>query len=325
MQTHSRRSVLKKFKILAIDNDIQVLQILEKILSKAGYECITEIEAVNSVKSALREQPDLIIIDRMMPGKDGVEIAIEIKSKPQLSQIPILMLTAMCSEDEKIFALERGIDDYFCKPFSSKELLAKIKAILRHSTRVRDSNPTTNLPGGNALEEEINRRLREGTVFALLHVDIDNFKTYADSYGFNSANRMIRLCGKILVNAIESLDLAGSFLSHIGGDDFIIVTPPQSHEKLARKIIEFFDGHIGSCFKKEDSARGYYTSLDRKGSKRDFPITTVSIGIVSNEKRPFIDASEMGTYLVKAKNRAKEAEEKKQHRSTFFFLDEIPS
>jgi diguanylate cyclase (GGDEF)-like protein len=312
---------LKKHRILVIDNEEPVLRILNTILTRAGYECETTLDGETGIKMALADPPDLIIIDRVMPDRDGIDISKEMKRKHRLSQIPILMLTGMCSEDDKISAFESGIDDYFCKPFSTKELLAKIKAILRQSTRSRDSNPTTSLPGGNALEEEISRRLAGGKIFSLMHVDIDNFKSFADSYGFNSANKMIRLCGRILTTVAEHLDHSCTMLFHIGGDDFIVLTTPENHEILAKSIIEQFNTTVTSCFKKEDAARGFYKGTDRRGEKKDFPLTTISIGIISNVKMSFHDATEMGQFLVKAKNRAKQAEEKQGGRSTYVYLE----
>ncbi|MDQ7821642.1 MAG: response regulator [Candidatus Eremiobacteraeota bacterium] len=312
---------MKKHKILIVDYEPSVLKVLASILIKAGYECITLDNSDEVLSLVGKDIPDLLIIDRAMPGKDGLAVSREIKKKPRFSQIPILMLTGACSEEERIDALESVVDDYYCKPFNPNELLAKIKAILRHSTRIRDSNPTTRLPGGNALEEEVNRRLTHGEVFALMHVDIDNFKAYADAYGFNSANRMIKLCGKILIQAIEAFDEGHPFLSHVGGDDFIIITGVELFERVALKIIDLFDSQVQSCFKKEDLDRGSFTGGDRKGEARDFPITSLSIGSTTNMKRLFHDASEMGSYLVKAKNRAKQLEKKKQGKSTFFHLE----
>jgi len=320
-----RKQTLKKQRILVVDNEEPVVKILNNVLTRAGYECETAMLGDTGIRMALENPPDLIILDRVMPDRDGIDISREMKRKHRLSQVPILMLTGMCSEDDKVSALESGIDDYFCKPFSTKELLAKIKAILRQSARNRDSNPTTSLPGGNALEAEITRRLTLGKTFSLMHGDIDNFKSFADSYGFNSANKMIRLCGKILTAVVEHLDHSCTMLFHIGGDDFIVLTTPEHHENLAKSIIEQFNSNVTTCFKKEDAARGFYKGVDRKGEKRDFPLTTISIGIISNVKMSFHDATEMGQFLVKAKNRAKKAEDKQSGRSTYIYLEELSS
>jgi diguanylate cyclase (GGDEF)-like protein len=312
---------LRKHRVLIVDDDPHITQVLTTVLEKAGYEPFNTPDSADVIEKALNESPDLIILDIEPPGGEKACLTEEIRLKPMLYQIPIILLTNRCSEEERIMALDRGIDDVFCKPFSPKELLAKVKAILRQSTRSRDSNPTTHLPGGNALEEEIRSRLRQGRCFALLHVDIDNFKAYADSYGFNSANKMIRLSGKILGNAVEAAGDRSTFLSHIGGDDFIIVTSNDRYQELAEKIMELFDEQVSGCFRKEDAARRFYVSTDRKGEKKEFPVTTVSIGIISNESREFSDPSEMGTFLVQAKNRAKQKEGKAKTKSTYFFLD----
>lgn len=313
---------MKEHKILVIESDPQMLKVLRNILTKSGFECGTAGDGVTGMEMAVRESPDLIIIDRMTGLEDGIAIACEIKGKPRLTQIPILMLITSCSEEDKISALESCVDDFVCKPFSTNEFIAKIKAILRHSTRIRDSHPTTNLPGGNALEKEIDRRLRKGDIFALLHVDIDNFKAYADSYGFNKANRMIKLCGEIIGDVVEDLGDSSAFLAHIGGDDFIIIIGTDYYESVANEIIRAFDDQRGVCFNEEDLSRGCFKALDRKGEYRDFPITTLSIGIISNEKGSYRDASEMGSSLVKAKNKAKSRDLQCHQASSYIFLEQ---
>lgn len=308
---------MKKHRIVVVDDDPNVLKVLKKILLNAGYECISVSDGESAIKESLESPPDLIILDRMFPGMDGIELSCEIKRTPALAQVPILMLTAACSLEDKISALETCVDDYFCKPFSADELLAKIRAILRHSSRSRDSNPTTNLPGGNALEEEIDRRIHRGDTFALMHIDIDNFKAYADAYGFNSANRMIKLCGDILLEAARSRGSRDIFLSHIGGDDFIIVTAIDQYEPLAKAITEIFDREVVHCFNEEDSTRRSFASVSRKGRKGEYPLTTISIGIISNEHVTFHDATETSASLARAKNRELNAPAK----SSYFFLE----
>lgn len=312
---------MRKNKILIVDDDPQISRVLITVLEKAGHEPFHMPDTEGVMERAMKEPPDLIILDLPLPEKNSICLSEEIRRKPLLQQIPIILLTNHCSEEERISAFDRGVDDVFCKPFSPKELLAKVTVILRQSMRSRDSNPTTRLPGGNALEDEIRSRLTNGKRFALMHVDIDNFKAYADSYGFNSANKMIKLSGKILGNAVESIGDHSTFLSHVGGDDFIIVTSNDSYKILAEKIIRLFDEQVVSCFKKEDVARRFYVGTDRKGEKKEFPITTISIGIISNDRREFQDPSEMGNFLVKAKNRAKQQDGKGRTISNYFFLE----
>lgn len=314
-----RNAHLKKYRILVIDDDPKTLKILQKILANAGYDCITATDGEMAIKSVVKDPPDLIILDKMTPGMNGIVLSCEIKKKPPLSQVPILMLTAACSLEDKISALESCVDDYFCKPFSASELTAKIKAILRHNVRLRESHPTTNLPGGNALEEEVQRRIQKGDIFALMHIDIDNFKAYADSYGFNDANKMIELCGKIITKAATALE--DTFISHVGGDDFIVITGIDKYESLAKEITKAFDRKVTAYFRKEDILRGAFTGLSRKEEKKDFPITTISIGIISNEKSKFHDTSQTSILLARAKNRAKHRPANHPPKSTYYFLE----
>ena len=151
---------------------------------------------------------------------------------------------------------------------------------------------------------------------------IDNFKPFNDYYGFQRGDVVIKAIGEIISGVTRSMGTGFScYCGHIGGDDFIVITSPEDHENLAKSIIDQFNTHVTTCFKKEDAARGFYKGTDRRGEKKEFPLTTISIGIISNVKTSFHDATQMGQFLVKAKNMAKQAEEKQGGRSTYVYLE----
>lgn len=118
-------------KILVIDDDTTLLNLLQQSLSKAGLEVITATNGLDGLQKMYEERPDLIILDVMMPRMDGWETCRRIR---EMSQVPIIMLTAKDEEGDKIKGFEHGVDDYVTKPFSFAELTARVKAVL-HRTR----------------------------------------------------------------------------------------------------------------------------------------------------------------------------------------------
>jgi len=122
-----------KQKILIVEDEKDIVKMLEYNLKKEGYRVIHTGDGDIALSMARREKPELIILDLMLPGLDGLEVCKVLKKDETTSFIPIIMLTAKSQESDKIIGLELGADDYMTKPFSPRELLARIKAVLRRS------------------------------------------------------------------------------------------------------------------------------------------------------------------------------------------------
>jgi two-component system alkaline phosphatase synthesis response regulator PhoP len=122
-----------KEKILIVEDEKDIVKMLEYNLKKEGFRNIYAQDGEDALEYAIREHPDLIILDLMLPGMDGLEVCKELKKETKTSLIPIIMLTAKAQESDKVVGLELGADDYVTKPFSPRELIARIKAVLRRA------------------------------------------------------------------------------------------------------------------------------------------------------------------------------------------------
>jgi two-component system alkaline phosphatase synthesis response regulator PhoP len=128
-------------KILIVEDEANIRQLLRYNLEKEGFQVMEAIDGIQGLRTAQREKPDLVLLDLMLPGMDGLEVCRTLKGAPATSALPIIMLTAKAEEIDKIIGLELGSDDYMTKPFSPRELTARIKAVLRRSQK------ETALPG----------------------------------------------------------------------------------------------------------------------------------------------------------------------------------
>jgi two-component system, OmpR family, alkaline phosphatase synthesis response regulator PhoP len=124
-------------KILVVDDEQSIVTLLKYNLEQAGYSVITALDGEEGRDLALQQLPDLMILDLMLPKMDGIEVCKQIRQ--QKVMIPILMLTAKDDEFDKVLGLELGADDYMTKPFSPREVMARVKAILRRSQAVIDA------------------------------------------------------------------------------------------------------------------------------------------------------------------------------------------
>lgn len=119
-------------KILVVDDEQSIRELLEFNLKKNGYETLTAADGLEALQKA--EGTDLILLDLMLPEIDGIEVCRRLKTAARTADIPIIMLTAKAEEVDRIIGLEMGADDYVAKPFSMRELMARIKAVLRRSS-----------------------------------------------------------------------------------------------------------------------------------------------------------------------------------------------
>ena len=123
-----------KEKILNVEDEKDIIKMLEYNLKKEGFRVVDARDGEDALDLANRENPDLILLDLMLPGMDGLEVCKALKKENKTGSIPVIMLTAKSQESDKVVGLELGADDYVTKPFSPRELIARIKAVMRRVT-----------------------------------------------------------------------------------------------------------------------------------------------------------------------------------------------
>lgn len=148
-----------------------------------------------------------------------------------------------------------------------------------------DASPLTRLPGNLAIERALLLRLKEGGPFAFCLLDLDNFKAFGDRYGYARGSEVLKKLSQIMTRAVQTIGKEGDFIGHIGGDDFVLITEPIRVEKLCEMIIKEFDDAIPEFYDQEDRKRGYIISKDRRDVEQPFPFMTISIAVVTNQRR----------------------------------------
>ena len=127
-------------KVLIVDDEEHIVELLSFNMQSAGYKVLKASNGLEAINIAKREKPQLILLDLMLPGLDGLDVCKEIKMDSEIKNISIIMLTAKGEELDKVLGLELGADDYITKPFSIRELLARVKAVLRRSSKDEQDN-----------------------------------------------------------------------------------------------------------------------------------------------------------------------------------------
>ncbi|SKA76094.1 two-component system, OmpR family, alkaline phosphatase synthesis response regulator PhoP [Clostridium sp. USBA 49] len=125
---------MSQYKILIVDDEEHIQELIKFNLENVGYKVICAGNGIDALKLIKNEKPDLVLLDVMLPEKDGYDVCKEVRKDISVSNIPIIMITAKSEELDKILGLELGADDYITKPFSIRELLARVKAVLRRTS-----------------------------------------------------------------------------------------------------------------------------------------------------------------------------------------------
>jgi PleD family two-component response regulator len=236
---------------------------------------------------------------------DGFELCRRIRRHPTCAHVPIMMLTARSETEDAVAGFEAGADDYLAKPFSPRELLARVRAKIRRVAVDSSLNPLTRLPGNLAIENEIRRRFEGRLPWAVIYIDLDNFKAFNDVYGFVRGDEAIRLLASTLQNAIRSGGEDDDFVGHIGGDDFILVTHPGRAEPLARAIATTFDRDVRALYDPADLERGWIMTTDRRGAVSVYPVMSLSLAVVTDERRRITNYQQIGEVAAELKRFAK--------------------
>jgi diguanylate cyclase (GGDEF)-like protein len=292
--------------LLVVDDDPFIARLLEIELKAAGYDVRVASDGEQALTAAQERPPQLVLADVMMPNMDGFELTRRLRQDPRTATVSVIMLTARGLSADKLEGFAIGADDYIVKPFDTPELLARIRGVLNRASDTRSLSPMTGLAGNVAIEDEIEGRVSRAEPFAILYIDLDRFKAYNDRYGFLRGDEAIRETGRVIGEAAEQVVGVDTFVGHAGGDDFVVVVPPEQATDAAQKIIQSFDEMVPTLYDLDDRTNGYVEVTNRRGDLQRYPLITLSIGVASTEKRMFRHYAEAITVAMEMKQYTKE-------------------
>ena len=168
---------MKKFKVLVVEDEATIQELLQFNLERVNYKVKVTDSGEEAIKQASKSNPDLILLDIMLPGTDGLEVCKTLKASSKTKNIPIIMLTALCEEADIVTGLELGADDYITKPFSPRVLLARVKAALRRPNAAATENPEELITIHNIIIDLTRHRVTiDGNEIILTHTEFKVLK-----------------------------------------------------------------------------------------------------------------------------------------------------
>ena len=233
-------------RILVVDDAMENVQILHQAL-RDEHEVLFALSGEKAIEVALAQQPDLILLDAVMPGMDGYAVCAAFEASPRLQDIPVIFVTALSQPEDETRALEAGAVDFISKPFNVAVVRARVRSqltIKRQADAMRELSLTDGLTGvanrrhfNDRLESEWRRCARANLPLSLIMIDIDHFKLYNDRYGHQAGDLCLQEVSAAMKRcAARPQDL----LARYGGEEFILLLPqegPEGAEAVAQRIL----------------------------------------------------------------------------------------
>lgn len=290
-------------EIYIINDNTQDANQIQSLFKDESFKI--KIVKTEQIDIALRNIPSLIIVDEDHLKRDIIEFCKTIRANEDNGITPIIVLSSNTEKKHRVSVLETAVEYYIKKPIDVDYLYYTVKNIMRLMYVNRRVSPLTGLPGNVQILAELKKRVMNEEEFAVLYADLDHFKEYNDVYGFLKGDEIIKYTAKTIVRNVHSLKGNHCFVGHIGGDDFVAIVSKTDYEQVCQNILAEFDKDIHKFFTKDDLERGYLEVENRKGVMEQFPLTSLSIGVVEADKGRFKNILEIGEVGAQVKHVAK--------------------
>jgi len=278
-------------------------EVVRAWVSTLGAETAAAGGADDLRRRLLRTRPTAVVVDaRGAQAGAALDACRSVKSDPYTAVMPLALLAAR-DPAQLVAALAAGADEVISGAMGDGEIRARLDAMLSRSARDMDVHPSTRLPGAPAIQAAIEARL--GSPFAVCYADLDHFKEFNDRYSYTEGDRVIRILATLLHDVVRALCPADGFVGHIGGDDFICIVPRERLDEVCGTIVEVFDELMPLQYTEHDRRAGYFFGKDRRGQLHRVPLMTLSIGVVTNDRRILRNAAAVSALATEMKTYAK--------------------
>lgn len=291
--------------VVVICKDIVLTNTIDRSL-KNSYSSVVFSSMPTALDYIYNSIPDLIVINIIKDDSLTINILKDLKTDPMFHQLPVLAILPdhfnLSNWDDLL------IEDFIWRADLEKDFILRVNLCITRSERIVEINPLTRLPGNISINRALQERIANNNDFSFGYADLDFFKPFNDRYGFSRGDEVIKITGRLILNIVKNKQPQGSFVGHVGGDDFVFIIDSALAEEAAKEIIEAFDSIIPTFYDAEDSAQGFIKSFDRKGKASKFPIMGISIGITETRARSFSHYGEITELAAEMKKFAKQSQ-----------------
>ena len=291
-------------KILIADKDEALRSIVSTRLHARHYEVVETDSSEETLRALEDGNFDLILLSSELERIGGHRVIEKIRQKSHFATVPVILLIEENKIAELVTSHDYGFDDFLIKPFDPVVLQLRVAMNI---TRVRhrvEANALTHLPGNVSIERAVREAIQSGEKFSVLYIDINNFKSFNDRYGFEKGDGVIRQTAQILVQTAEAMTGEGGhcFVGHIGGDDFVVLLPVEKEEPFARRFLSEFDRIMPTYYNEKDQKKGFLRLTNRRGKQDTFPLMSCSVAACNNLDREYQSLGEIARDAAEVKS-----------------------
>lgn len=294
---------MSKGRLLIVEDDFDISNMLRIYFDSQGYETIVAPRGGEALELCRRKLPSLVILDIMLPDIDGYEVCRRLRGNLRTSHIPIIFLTQRDERSDQIAGLELGADDYITKPFDLQLLLLRVQNSLQRSSWLNLTSPVTGLPSSRLIEDQLRQIIRRKD-WSVLYIGINHIGDFNDMYGFVAGDDVLRFTAMLLTEVVDEMGSGTDFIGHIGGDDFLIVSTPESSSQIKDRLIQRFNEEVVTFYSFRDRERGSIEIIDGNNQPQQAPLMTLAVGLIKHDTVPFSDIREITEVAADARRRS---------------------
>jgi PleD family two-component response regulator len=278
--------------MLIVEDDFDISNMLRIYFQSHGYDVAVAQRGEDALEMCRKQLPHIIVLDIMLPDMDGYDVCRNLRSNLRTSHVPIIFLTQKDERSDKIHGLELGADDYITKPFDLEELKLRVKSAISRATMQSLTNPTTGLPGGRLIEDQLRQLMRRDD-WGIVYVGLQGFSAFGEVYGFVAGEEVLRFVAMILGQAVDEMGTPDDFIGHIGGDDFILITDKGLVESIVSGVRQRFEDGVGTHYDWQTREQGFLIVRDDAGNETKADLMSLSVGVTTADDGPFADIREI--------------------------------
>jgi DNA-binding response OmpR family regulator len=279
---------MSKGRILVVEDDLDISKMLRLYFDSQGYEVLTVMRGHDALEVCRKKQPNVVVLDIMLPDMDGYDVCRELRSNLRTSHVPVIFLTQKDERSDKIAGLELGADDYITKPFDIEELKLRVQGAMRRAQSTSLTDPVTGLPSSKLIEEQLKKLLMRED-WAILYVVINHMDAFIEVEDIVARDDILRFVAMNLNETVEAHGTSNDFIGHTSGNDFIIITVPAVGDAIKAAFTKRFDEGVPTFYDFITRQRGRVIYTDQDGNQREAPLMSLSIGVLTAADGPFSD------------------------------------
>jgi len=291
---------MEQHRILLVDKVSDDTTVIESRLKARGHDVCVSHTSREAFEAIQNDNFDLVMVSSQMEVVGGLSLPELIRKAFHAVYVPIIMLVEENDLSSLLRGVEEGFDDFLKLPTDPLTLALRVAVNINRAKIRIEANPLTQLPGNIAIEKRIKDCIQSGDPFSVCYLDINNFKSFNDGYGYDKGDDILRQAARI-ISRTASLHAKDPFVGHVGGDDFIVILDPEEEVRFARECIHEFDRIMPTAYSAADREQGHMVVKNRKGRTERFPIISICIATVTNLYRTLTNPGEVAQVASEVK------------------------